>query len=115
MAAGLQNGLATSYSGAVVRTTHLTGIATDLGILVGHTIYGEPPDWARLQLLASLFAGFLLGGALGAVAYPRLLELSLLPAVAVLCLGSVVLLGGRVGASLPVERPLDPEGPPAGG
>ena len=34
-ACGLQNALATTYSGAVIRTTHLTGIFTDLGIMMG--------------------------------------------------------------------------------
>ena len=33
-AMGLQNGLVTRLSGAVVRTTHLTGVVTDLGIEV---------------------------------------------------------------------------------
>jgi uncharacterized membrane protein YoaK (UPF0700 family) len=32
LASGLQNATVTSASGAVVRTTHLTGVATDLGI-----------------------------------------------------------------------------------
>ncbi|MBC7978771.1 MAG: DUF1275 domain-containing protein, partial [Myxococcales bacterium] len=32
MAMGLQNSLVTRLSGAVVRTTHLTGVVTDLGI-----------------------------------------------------------------------------------
>src|SRR3546814_11590466 len=31
MASGLQNAMATTYSGAIVRTTPLTGIFTDLG------------------------------------------------------------------------------------
>lgn len=32
MACGLQNRMATTYSGAVIRTTHVTGIVTDLGL-----------------------------------------------------------------------------------
>lgn len=39
MAMGMQNSLVTRLSGAVVRTTHLTGIVTDLGI--------EAARWAR--------------------------------------------------------------------
>jgi len=34
-ACGLQNGMATSWGGAVVRTTHVTGLLTDVGLLLG--------------------------------------------------------------------------------
>eukprot|EP00928_Gymnodinium_smaydae_P020064 TRINITY_DN17749_c0_g1_i1.p1 TRINITY_DN17749_c0_g1~~TRINITY_DN17749_c0_g1_i1.p1 ORF type:complete len:410 (+),score=96.35 TRINITY_DN17749_c0_g1_i1:49-1278(+) len=34
-ACGLQNGMATNWGGAVIRTTHVTGLFTDLGLLVG--------------------------------------------------------------------------------
>lgn len=87
MAAGLQNALATSYSGAVVRTTHMTGIVTDLGILIGHALRGHEPEWARMRLLAFLFGGFFSGGVLGAVLFPFLGELALLPPAAALALG----------------------------
>lgn len=37
-ASGMQNALCTSYSGAVIRTTHMTGITTDIGLVIGHWI-----------------------------------------------------------------------------
>jgi uncharacterized membrane protein YoaK (UPF0700 family) len=37
-ACGLQNGMAGHYRGLVVRTTHMTGIVTDLGTLLGHRL-----------------------------------------------------------------------------
>lgn len=37
IACGLQNGMATSYSGAVIRTTHVTGLFTDVGLIIGRT------------------------------------------------------------------------------
>ncbi len=40
-ACGLQNALATTYSGAIVRTTHVTGIFTDLGIMFGRFFGGS--------------------------------------------------------------------------
>ena len=40
MACGLQNAMATTYSGAVVRTAHLSGMFTDLGIMLGHWLFG---------------------------------------------------------------------------
>jgi uncharacterized membrane protein YoaK (UPF0700 family) len=36
-ACGIQNALCTSYSGAVIRTTHLTGTVTDIGMGTGYT------------------------------------------------------------------------------
>ena len=42
MACGLQNAMATTYSGAVVRTSHLSGMFTDLGIMLGHAMRGMP-------------------------------------------------------------------------
>lgn len=33
---GLQNAMMSTYSGAVIRTTHVSGMFTDLGIFLGH-------------------------------------------------------------------------------
>lgn len=71
MACGLQNAMATSYSGAVLRTTHMTGIVTDLGIQLGHWLRREPLEMRKSWLLVQLLGGFLLGGLLGAVVFPR--------------------------------------------
>ncbi|HYM86981.1 MAG TPA: YoaK family protein [Pseudoxanthomonas sp.] len=66
MACGLQNAMATTYSGAVVRTTHLSGMFTDLGIGLGHLLRGMPLQMRRLSLSALIITGFLAGGVLGA-------------------------------------------------
>jgi uncharacterized membrane protein YoaK (UPF0700 family) len=72
MACGLQNSLATSYSGAVIRTTHMTGIVTDLGIAFGHLLRGHRIELVRIRLLATLLAGFFIGGILGALSYEKI-------------------------------------------
>lgn len=72
IACGLQNALATSYSGAVVRTTHMTGVVTDLGIAIGQWLAQQPVEWVRVRLLLVLLLGFTFGGALGAVSTPVL-------------------------------------------
>ena len=72
MACGLQNAMATSYSGAILRTTHMTGVVTDLGILIGHWLRREPLETKRLTLLAILLGGFITGGVLGAVGFLHL-------------------------------------------
>ena len=69
MACGLQNAMATTYSGAVVRTTHLSGMFTDLGIGLGHLLRGMPLPMRRLTLSGLIISGFLGGGVLGAWFY----------------------------------------------
>ncbi len=66
MACGLQNAMATTFSGAVVRTTHLSGMFTDLGIGLGHLLRGLPLQVRRLALSGLIISGFLGGGILGA-------------------------------------------------
>lgn len=78
MACGLQNAMVTTYSGALVRTTHLSGMFTDLGIGLGHLIRGRPLPFRRLTLSGLIVSGFLTGGIAGAwlfghIAYHALL------------------------------------------
>src|SRR5262245_23985448 len=58
-ACGLQNAMVSTYSGAVVRTTHLSGMFTDLGIFLGHALRGLPVDARRLRLCVLIITGFL--------------------------------------------------------
>lgn len=88
MACGLQNALATSYSGAILRTTHMTGIVTDLGIAIGHWLAREPMEWFRVRLHLVLLLGFTSGGAMGAFGFSLLgANTLLIPAVTVFCAG----------------------------
>jgi len=70
-ACGLQNAMATTYSGAVVRTTHLSGMFTDLGIGLGHLLRGMPLPVRRLSLSGLIISGFLAGGIIGAWLFSR--------------------------------------------
>lgn len=65
-ACGLQNALATTYSGAVVRTTHVTGIFTDLGMMLGAKLRGEEFDQRKALLFMLILGGFIFGATLGA-------------------------------------------------
>ncbi|GGF63170.1 YoaK family protein [Alteromonas lipolytica] len=86
-ACGLQNALATRYSGAVVRTTHLTGIFTDLGIMLGAMVRGETLDTRKLQLFLVIIVGFVFGGTAGAIGFNFLPRIALiLPAIVCLIL-----------------------------
>ncbi|WEN13913.1 YoaK family protein [Rhodanobacter sp. AS-Z3] len=79
---GLQNGIVSAYSGAIIRTTHVTGIFTDLGIYIGHLIRGLPVDMLRLRVCIVVALSFMLGSAAGALLFGLLQERTLLvPAV----------------------------------
>lgn len=63
---GLQNSLFTNFSGAVVRTTHVSGLLTDIGLLFGHWIRfrEKPKEFWRIKVFIPLFSGFVSGACL---------------------------------------------------
>jgi uncharacterized membrane protein YoaK (UPF0700 family) len=69
-ACGLQNGLVSTFSGATVRTTHVSGLFTDLGTMLGARIRGHEFDRRRVLLYLTLIAGFVTGSAVGAFLFP---------------------------------------------
>lgn len=71
-ACGLQNAMVSTYSGAVLRTTHVSGMFTDIGIAFGHLLRGITPDWAKFRLWSAMIVAFAAGGTAGALAFPRL-------------------------------------------
>ncbi|MEN9573804.1 MAG: hypothetical protein RL514_1659 [Verrucomicrobiota bacterium] len=70
-ACGLQNAMASTYSGAVLRTTHVSGVFTDLGIFFGHLLRGMDEDWRRFRLWVVLLSSFLFGGIVGAAIFSK--------------------------------------------
>lgn len=73
-AMGMQNALVTQVSRSVVRTTHLTGIFTDLGIELSQLFYYKESEhrsvlkrsiFLKLMIISSFFAG----GVIGAMLY----------------------------------------------
>lgn len=70
-ACGLQNAMTTSYSGAVVRTSHVSGMFTDLGIALGHVLRRAPVHPRRLLLCGVVISGFFAGGIAAALLFER--------------------------------------------
>lgn len=70
VACGLQNSMASTYSGTVLRTTHLSGMYTDIGAAMGHFIRGVPVLWIRIRLYAVIIGSFALGGVIGSLLFP---------------------------------------------
>ena len=65
-ALGLQNAMASSYCGFLIRTTHVTGTVTDIGVMLGHWIRHGAVDRWKLGFLVTLLGSFGVGGLLGA-------------------------------------------------
>jgi len=88
---GLQNALITKVSRAEIRTTHVTGIVTDLGIELGRALYGmggtpAPVNGPKLRLLGGLLLAFAVGGVVGAWAFKTVGYSATLPMAGVLAL-----------------------------
>lgn len=65
-ACGLQNALATKYRGSVLRTTHLTGLLTDLGVMLGMKIRGHTLENWRISVPLFLSLSYFAGAVCGA-------------------------------------------------
>ncbi len=114
-AMGMQNALVTRISDAVIRTTHLTGVATDIGIEIAAVVFWfrdrakgkgamgwitalfEAPrvrEARRLLLHLAIFGSFLAGAVIGPMLYLRRGHLAmLLPAGLILLLVAFDVLG----------------------
>lgn len=98
---GLQNAIITKVSNAEIRTTHMTGIVTDIGIELGKLVYVNSqqasahyqpvrPNWRRLGLLVSLLAAFSAGGLAGALGFKYVGYASTLPLAGLLMVLAIV-------------------------
>jgi len=79
---GLQNAVVTKISRAEIRTTHMTGVVTDLGIELGRLVYwnrladAKAEHFVRanrdkLKIHLAILALFFAGGLVGALAFKR--------------------------------------------
>jgi uncharacterized membrane protein YoaK (UPF0700 family) len=98
---GLQNAMITKISNAEIRTTHVTGMVTDIGIELGKLIYwnssrhdpSRPPVLAnrsKIKLLAVLIGCFFLGGVIGALGFRYVGFISTLPLAILLLLLALI-------------------------
>ena len=89
---GLQNALVTSISHSVIRTTHLTGLFTDMGIEFSQLFFYKDRDHKirlikSIKLRLTIIWMFFGGGVVGGILYVTFGIRSLL-------LGSIILLCG---------------------
>lgn len=94
---GLQNAMITKVSKAEIRTTHVTGLVTDIGIELGKMLYwnGGPGrasmpevrvNQDKLKVHLSLVLSFFIGGVLGALGFKHVGYVSTVPLAIVLAL-----------------------------
>jgi len=93
---GLQNAVISKLSNAEIRTTHVTGIVTDIGIELGKLVYwnrpatpGQPDVLAsrpRLRVLSIMLLSFFGGGVLGALAFNHVGYIATVPLALLLVL-----------------------------
>ncbi len=91
---GLQNAVITKLSNAEIRTTHVTGIVTDIGIELGKLAYRNAPDLPapqrvvanrpRLKILSLLLLFFFMGGVAGALGFHHVGYVATVPLALVL-------------------------------
>lgn len=88
-AMGLQNALVTTVSNAAVRTTHLTGLFTDIGIDLSQLLFSYIPSdrqvvKAKIKLRGTIALCFFVGCMVGGIIYPYLHQHTFFLAIAVL-------------------------------
>jgi uncharacterized membrane protein YoaK (UPF0700 family) len=93
-AMGLQNSLVTKISNATVRTTHLTGLFTDLGIELSQLFFYKQPAlkiklYSLIKLRLTIIGFFFLGGIISGVLYEKF-------QLGVLIIATLVLVTGLI-------------------
>lgn len=89
MACGVQNATTSSYCGLIIRTTHVTGTVTDIGVMLGHWLRHRQIELWKLRFLTAVALAFGVGGWIGAVA-----ERHFGPACLSVAAGGCTLAGG---------------------
>ena len=94
IASGCQNAMTTQYSSAIVRTTHVTGAVTDIGVEFGKMLFQR--DFSGLwkaKLLCTFWLSYVTGGAVGAAIFMPVQKASIMiPAVTTSLLATVYML-----------------------
>jgi uncharacterized membrane protein YoaK (UPF0700 family) len=71
MACGVQNATTSSYCGLMIRTTHVTGTVTDIGVMLGHWIRHRSIERRKLVFMVGVVTAFGAGVWIGALADSR--------------------------------------------
>ena len=89
MACGLQNSMVATYHGTVIRTTHLTGITSDLGATVGNWLVGRRVSLHKIILHSSLWWGFFIGSISAVLLYNYIGYLSMILPIMIILIAAL--------------------------
>jgi uncharacterized membrane protein YoaK (UPF0700 family) len=92
MACGLQNATTSSYCGLMIRTTHVTGTVTDIGVMLGHWMRHRHIERRKLLFMIGIVAAFGTGVWIGALSNDRFGSASL-GIAGVGCMGAGACIG----------------------
>lgn len=112
LACGMQNAMSSSYCGLMIRTTHVTGMATDIGVMMGHWIRHRQIEGWKLGFLVMIVSSFGAGCWLGQLVNARFGPACLaLPSVGFIIAGTILGLAYHRGMVDLIQSP-DPTPPP---
>jgi len=77
MANGLQNALSSGYTANLIRSSHMSGITSDIGMIFGQMLGGNLENAWRFVVLSGLCTSFLVGGVVSWFAVNRFKSLAL--------------------------------------
>ncbi len=89
MACGLQNSMVATYRGTGIRTTHLTGLTSDMGASIGNWLAGRSMDSKMVLFQAMIWYCFCGGGVVGAILYLKIGYLALILPIVIVMLSAI--------------------------
>lgn len=113
---GLQNAMVTKLSSAEIRTTHMTGIVTDIGIELGKLLYWNSSrvdtttpsvlaNRAKLKVHGTMLTMFFVGGVTGAMGFKHIGYAATIPLAGLLIMLAIVpLIDDLRGQIHPLDR-----------
>lgn len=92
-ACGLQNAMVATYSGNVIRTTHMTGVISDIGSFLGNILLGRRPEVGSISLLFYILTGYISGVVTGVITHSLwALNALLVPSIALILSGTTYMV-----------------------
>ena len=77
MANGIQNGMSSVYTANLIRTSHLTGTSTDIGLIFGQMLRGNWKNYWKFKVLVGLAISFWVGSVVSFFSAEQFLSRSL--------------------------------------
>lgn len=68
---GIQNGLFMTYKGILIRTSHITGSISDLGVYIGYKLRGIKVDNIKIYYYLTTIIAFFVGGVFAGYLYEK--------------------------------------------